>query len=211
MGTTRARALLPPQLGAGDCGAQGTGTTTRTRTRNSTGTGSLPEGQDDRPSHEVLAATTQGLEIWRRGATSEGGGEASYASSTSWETQLRPPRGAIPAPAPFTGRTLDDLRRIDPLHPLPEESFVGWCEVCDQCVVSESAHNSSPRHKAREQMYQTLQAAMAPGPQQQVARRLLSHLQPEPPAPIQRIIAPPPAAQQEDPPEGAHLLDMDDH
>lgn len=137
-----------------------------------------------------------------------GGGEASYASSTSWETQLRPPRGAVPAPAPFTGRTLEDLRRIDPLHPLPEEAFVGWCEICDQCMVSERAHNSSPRHKAQEQMYQKLHAALVSGPQKQVARRLLNHLKPERPAPVQRLVPSLPV-EHEDPLQDVHLLDMD--
>lgn len=132
---------------------------------------SRPPPRYHRPTHGARA--TRDVATW---CHIGGGAEASYTSSSSWDTQPRPARGALPAPAPFTGRSRDDLRRIDPLRPLPEEAFVQWCALCAQCVVSESAHESSETHRERLRLQATLQQALAPGPQQEATRRLLQEL-----------------------------------
>lgn len=123
---------------------------------------------------------------------------------------LNPPRGTSPVPAPSMGRPREDVEHIDRLLPLPEESFAGWCQICNQRVISETAHTASPRHKERDRMHQALQVALAPGPQQQAARRILI-LARELSAPVQRTVAPLAAAKQKDLPEIAHLLDMNDN
>lgn len=60
-----------------------------------------------------------------------GGTEATFFLTAPWNLQEHPGRGNVPALAPFTRCSADDLCHDDPFWPLPEEANIGWCRLCE--------------------------------------------------------------------------------